>query len=142
MPSHAAPRRTKQRTSSDDVIGSAHGPMSALEILTTAKRTLAGLGLATVYRTIKSMCEAGVLVEVDVPGEAPRFERAGKSHHHHFLCRKCGRLFEVDGCPGDLTSLTPKGFTLESHELTLLGLCGMCNLQTATFVTPRKKTHA
>lgn len=100
--------------------------MSPGEILKSAKRKSQGLGLATVYRAIKSMVEAGEIVEVPVVGEPPRYEPAGRSHHHHFLCRCCGKLFEVPGCPGDLHALVPKGFVLETHDLTLIGRCEAC----------------
>ena len=116
--------------------------MSAQEILRAAKKSSAGLGLATVYRNIRAMCESGEVAEVGVPGEAPRYERAGKSHHHHFLCRRCGRLFEVEGCPGNLSALAPRGFTLESHDLTLLGLCDVCGVSKKPLVpSPGGRSH-
>ena len=42
------------------------------------------LGIATVYRNIRSLTEEGELSEVKLPGENPRFELAGHQHHHHF----------------------------------------------------------
>ena len=47
-------------------------------------------------------------------------------HHHHFHCRICDRFYDVEGCPGGLSSMLPEGFELESHELTLLGRCAAC----------------
>ena len=44
----------------------------------------------------------------------------------HFECRKCARVFEVHGCPGNLKPLVPDGFTLEDHEVILYGLCAEC----------------
>jgi Fur family ferric uptake transcriptional regulator len=61
-----------------------------------------------------------------LPGESPRYEEAGKAHHHHFHCRKCDRVFEVDGCDAIFRRITPQGFRLESHDLTLSGLCADC----------------
>ncbi|MEL7073813.1 MAG: hypothetical protein AAGK34_07270, partial [Planctomycetota bacterium] len=49
------------------------------------------------------------------------------SHHHHFHCTVCDRMFDVDGCVGKLASLLPRGFTLEDHELTLRGRCKSCS---------------
>jgi Fur family ferric uptake transcriptional regulator len=119
-------RRTKQRDAVLAALTSAPGPLNAQEILRAASKDSAGLGLATVYRHVKALCEGGSLIEVHVPGEAPRYEPAGREHHHHFLCTRCSRLFEVEGCPGNLGHLTPKGFTLERHEITLIGLCDTC----------------
>jgi Fur family ferric uptake transcriptional regulator len=122
----SANRRTPQRDAIRDVIAAAAGPLSAPEILRLAKRRSSGLGQATVYRNVRAMVDAGELVEVDVPGEPPRHEPAGRIHHHHFLCRACQKLFDVQGCPGNLATLTPSGFVLERHELTLVGLCAGC----------------
>jgi Fur family ferric uptake transcriptional regulator len=122
----AAKRNTRQRDAMLAAIEAAHGPLNAQEILKAAARRSVGLGLATVYRHVKALCAAGSLAEVHVPGEPPRYEPAGRAHHHHFLCTRCARLFEVDGCPGDLSHLTPPGFTLERHDITLIGLCDLC----------------
>lgn len=119
-------RRTRQRDAIKNAISAAHGPLSAQEILAAAGKQVAGLGLATVYRTVKALADAGEIETVEVPGEPPRFEVAGRDHHHHFLCRVCEKLFEVHGCPGELGALTPRGFRLESHELLLRGVCKAC----------------
>lgn len=100
--------------------------MSPLEILDEAQSAAPGLGLATVYRTVRSLSERGDIVPVEIPGEPPRYEVAGKRHHHHFRCRACGRVFEVMGCPGRLDRLVPDGFQMESHELVIFGVCEEC----------------
>jgi Fur family ferric uptake transcriptional regulator len=83
--------------------------------------------MATVYRSVKSLVESGEVVAVELPGEPARYEAAGKHHHHHFHCRTCKKVYEVEGCPGELDALVPKGFELESHELVLYGRCLACN---------------
>ena len=85
-----------------------------------------GLGIATVYRTLKSGVEGGWLQPVDLPGEPPRYEPTGKQHHHHFHCRSCDRVYEIEGCPDGLRNLTPPGFALEAHEIVLYGRCADC----------------
>lgn len=119
-------RRTRQRDAIKRAIERAGHPLSPREILDAAKRAAPALGMATVYRTLKSLLDSGVVAAVDLPGEAPRYEIAGKAHHHHFRCRECERVFEVEGCPADLSGLTPRGFVLLGHELTLFGLCKAC----------------
>ena len=57
-----------------------------------------------------------------------RYERAGKEHHHHFNCNRCGRTFEMDGCPGGLERMVPGGFKMETHEVFIYGLCEECNV--------------
>lgn len=119
-------RETKQRQAIRRVLDGADRPLSPAEVLTVAQAEVPGLGLATVYRTINALVEEGWLVPVEVPGRPPHYERAGKEHHHHFHCRGCGKVFELQGCPGNLKSLAPSGFRVEGHELTLYGVCPGC----------------
>lgn len=119
-------RNTKQRDAIREVFERIARPLGPNEVLEAGRSQVAGLGIATVYRTINSLVESGWLVPVELPGEPPRYERAGAAHHHHFRCRACTRVFEIPGCPGDLSELTPAGFTLEAHEVVLYGLCARC----------------
>jgi Fur family transcriptional regulator, ferric uptake regulator len=119
-------RRTKQRDAIRSAIERAGVPVSPKEILSHATSRASGLGLATVYRTIKLMVEAGEVLVVEIPGESPRYELAGKGHHHHFVCKTCKKVYELDGCCGHFAELAPRGFVLEDHELTLFGICLTC----------------
>ena len=96
-------------------------------MLPAAQSYAPGLGIATVYRNLKALVEEGWLESVSLPGESPRYEIAGKRHHHHFRCRTCERVFEINGCYTNLLQLTPRGFRLEGHEVVLYGLCGACD---------------
>ena len=119
-------RDTRQRRAIRKVIEHGDRPMSTQEVLDAAQDAVPSLGMATVYRTIKSLVAEGLVKPVDLPGEAPRYEPAGKHHHHHFHCRACNKVFEIEGCPKDIQHLTPRGFQLEAHELTLYGACSAC----------------
>lgn len=119
-------RDTRQRRAIREAIARADRPLTPAEIHAGARSEVRGLGLATVYRTLRILADEGVIAEVQVPGEAPRYEMADKAHHHHFYCRRCERVFEVEGCPGDLAGLTPAGFALDGHELLLFGTCADC----------------
>lgn len=119
-------RSTKQRSAISQAFASYDRPLSPEEVLGHAKRLVPHLGIATVYRAINALLAEGWLVPVTLPGEATRYEVSGKRHHHHFRCRDCEQVFEIDGCPGNFTSLVPQGFTLEEHHLVLFGLCHIC----------------
>jgi Fur family transcriptional regulator, ferric uptake regulator len=119
-------RATRQRTAIYAAIASAERPVSPQEILETARSTVQGLGLATVYRTLKALQQDGEIHPVTLPGDSARYESAGQSHHHHFQCTACTRVFDVHRCPGDMRHLAPEGFTVESHDLTLYGRCADC----------------
>lgn len=109
-----------------DVLIQAGRPLSPQEILEETQNTIPGLGLATVYRNIKAMVESRWLRVVELPGAPDRYELADIGHHHHFHCRRCDRVFDVEGCPGNLHAMTPEGFQLESHEIVLYGCCAAC----------------
>jgi len=119
-------RSTRQRTAMRAVIEAAARPLSPQEICAMAQPEAPGLGMATVYRNLKLMVEAGDIEPVVLPGEGARYESTHHGHHHHFQCNECKRVFDVHECPGDLDRLAPKGFTVERHELTLYGRCDEC----------------
>jgi|SRR6185369_2920784 len=119
-------RDTQQKRAIRSAIETAGRPMSPREVLDEALPLSPGLGIATVYRTLKSGVDGGWLTQVELPGEPPRYEATGKQHHHHFHCRSCDRVYEIEGCPDGLRAMTPPGFSLEAHEVVLYGLCATC----------------
>lgn len=119
-------RNTQQRAAIRQAFESADRPLSPAEALEVAQATVPGIGIATIYRNVKALVAEQWLSEVQLPGSPSRYEVAGKHHHHHFRCRLCDRVFDVDACPPDLRSLTPPGFRLEGHDITLFGCCAGC----------------
>ena len=122
----AMERSTRQRTAIRAVIDAAGRPLSPQEVLEAAQGEVPALSLATVYRNLKGLIDAGEISAVSLPGDSPRYESALHDHHHHFQCTACMRVFDVHDCPGDLAGLAPAGFTVERHELTLYGRCNEC----------------
>jgi Fur family ferric uptake transcriptional regulator len=119
-------RDTAQRRAIRRALVEAGRPLGALEVLENSKRHAPRLGIATVYRTLKSLGAEGEVTAVELPGEPPRYEAAGKGHHHHFLCDRCGKVYELGGCLGGLKDLLPRGFKMTTHELLLHGRCAAC----------------
>ncbi|MFT5239620.1 MAG: Fur family ferric uptake transcriptional regulator [Kiritimatiellia bacterium] len=119
-------RKTKQRDAIWNAILHAARPLSPQEVHEIASADIAQLGIATVYRTIKAFLEKGQLAQVDLPGQPPRYEKAGLKHHHHFHCRQCDRVYEMEGCAGNISALAPDDFVVEGHALSLFGLCAAC----------------
>ena len=120
-------RKTNQKTAIKRVFEEDDRPLSPQEVLDAAREYVPGLGIATVYRSLKSFQEEGLITSVAIPDGPPRYELAGKGHHHHFHCRQCGRVFEIHACAGDMKNLTPTGFKLLDHEIVLYGFCEDCN---------------
>lgn len=119
-------RKTSQRQAIRDVFDAAGRPLSPGEAHAAARRTVPRLGMATVYRCLKELQEEAWLIPVELPGEPARYERSGKGHHHHFRCRRCERVYEVDGCAFIVPPELPAGFRVEGHEVILFGLCARC----------------
>lgn len=119
-------RRTDQKAAIRTVIDEAERPLTAQEICDAAQRDVPGLGIATVYRNVKTLVERESICAVDLPGEPTRYERADLAHHHHFQCDDCGRVFDVHGCPGGVKAIVPEGFELRAHEIVMYGRCDAC----------------
>lgn len=119
-------RSTRQREAIRAALSATARPLSPQELLDAAQAHAPGLGLATVYRNLKALQDAGEIVAVPLPGQVARYELAGHGHHHHFHCTACDRVYEVHACPGDMKRLAPRGFEVQAHELTLIGLCRDC----------------
>ena len=120
-------RSTRQRKAIEDALSHADRPMTPEELLELAQIAVPKLGIATVYRAIKEMRDAGDVVAVEVPGHPTCYEGADRGHHHHFHCRGCQRVFEVEGCVHGVNSIAPAGFSVEDHEIVLRGLCAACS---------------
>ena len=117
-------RKTQQRSAIRGALQVAGRPLSPQEILEAAQSEVPRLGIATVYRNVRALLEEGWLQVVDLPGAPSRYEMADKDHHFH--CRSCDSVYDIEDCPGSLKELTPRGFRLESHEIILYGLCSGC----------------
>ncbi len=120
-------RNTRQREAIRRAICQAGRPLNPREVHELARSSLKELGIATVYRELRRLLAEGWLVPVELPGETARYERSGKAHHHHFRCRKCRRIFELEGCALKPRRLVPDGFVVEDHEVVFHGLCPKCN---------------
>ena len=120
-------RLTNQRSAIVRVIHDAPGPLRPLEILGLASPIVPTLGIATVYRQLRRLQDAGEVRAVDLGVNDVRYEPTDRGHHHHFLCRECEEAFDIHGCPGGMAELAPPGFEVEEHEITLYGRCGECS---------------
>ncbi len=119
-------RETQQKNAIRRALLSAGRPLSVSEVFESAQVEAAGLGMATVYRNLKALQSEGLIIQVDLPGQPSRWEPVPEAHHHHFLCRTCDRLFEIEGCLKGLKHLLPQGYTLEEHDILLRGQCDSC----------------
>ncbi|HEX6487119.1 MAG TPA: transcriptional repressor [Nocardioidaceae bacterium] len=122
-------RPTRQRRAVAAALQSSEEFRSAQEIHDHLRRSGDNVGLSTVYRTLQALADNG---DVDVlrteDGEA-LYRRCSTSHHHHLVCRGCGRTVEVEGPTVERWSTSvakEHGFTDVSHTLEIFGTCPSC----------------
>jgi Fur family ferric uptake transcriptional regulator len=127
-PSVAA-RATRQRRAVSDALAELDDFHSAQQIHDILVRRGDRVGLSTVYRTLQSMADAE---EVDVlrsdEGEA-LYRRCSSGHHHHLVCRTCGRTVEVEGPTVERWAdriAAEHDFADVSHTLEIFGVCADC----------------
>lgn len=103
--------------------GTANGHLSAEEVFLQARAQLPELSRATVYNALGELAEVGLLGVVEGPG--PRQFDANVAPHHHFRCRECNGLRDID--PGSIElTLHEHGFEVERAHVLLEGLCPKC----------------
>ncbi len=104
--------------------------LTASEIYARLKRARARMALSTVYRTLERLRKRGDVAErVDDAGEVSYMLCAPQRHHHHAICRKCGRVEDVDCTAIDRFSQALKashGFVLDDHAMEFFGRCKQC----------------
>ena len=102
---------------------------SAQEIHAALRAGGASVGLATVYRALQSLVDSGRadVLRTDAGGSV--YRECGTSHHHHLVCRACGRTVEVQGPAVERWAdqmAEEHGFADVSHTVELFGTCGDC----------------
>ncbi len=122
-------RSTRQRRAVESVLDSCSDFRTAQELHEALQRAGDPVGLATVYRTLTSLAEAGEVDVVKTDGGEAVYRRCSDSHHHHLVCRRCGRTEEIRGPAVEQwasTMATEHGYAEVRHTVELFGLCPEC----------------
>jgi Fur family ferric uptake transcriptional regulator len=93
------------------------------------RRRNRSVGLATVYRALSAMTEAGVVDELPHGATETCYRLCGTEHHHHLVCDGCHRVVELPGCPARgwiERGAREAGFEVTGHRLEARGLCPDC----------------
>ncbi|MGA8257712.1 MAG: Fur family transcriptional regulator [Nocardioides sp.] len=125
----AALRPTRQRTAVIDAVSSVDGFNSAQEIHALLVDRGESVGLATVYRTLQRLADAGDVDLLRTEGGEVTYRRCSATHHHHLVCRSCGATVEVEGPTVERWTRSvaeQHGFTDVSHTLEVFGTCAAC----------------
>ena len=109
--------------------------MTAEDIYELVKEDYPDIGLATIYRTVQLLREMQLVDRINLDDECLRYEISDlfdgetKHHHHHLICKTCGKVvpFEED-LLDELERLVEQetGFKVSDHELKFYGQCEEC----------------
>jgi Fur family ferric uptake transcriptional regulator len=125
----ATGRATPQRAAIEALLAQTEDFTSAQDIHARLKQGGSRVGLSTVYRTLQGLAESG---EVDVlrpTGGEALYRRCSTGHHHHLVCRECGRTLEVEGPAVEAwaaRTAATHGFVDVTHHLEVFGTCPDC----------------
>ena len=123
-------KNTPQRRLIVDVFFTSGKHLSTEELYDRVRAVDDGVGQATVYRTLKLLCEADLAREMHFGDGTARYEPiTDDSHHDHLICTACGRNQEFVN--EDIERLQEElaaryGFVLTSHRMYLYGVCDQC----------------
>jgi Fur family ferric uptake transcriptional regulator len=123
-------RSTRQRAAVAAALAEVDEFRSAQELHDMLRHRGESVGLTTVYRTLQSLADAG---DVDVlrttEGEAVYRRCSTGEHHHHLVCRLCGKAVEVDGPAVERWAesvASEHGFVDVAHTVEVFGTCAEC----------------
>jgi Fur family transcriptional regulator, ferric uptake regulator len=104
--------------------------LTAAEIHHALEAAQARVSISTVYRTLEHLLVKGeVTVRVDDAGESAYMLCEPTHHHHHAICRVCGRVQDVNCDAIDSFSESLRaihGFELDGHKMEFQGKCRDC----------------
>jgi Fur family ferric uptake transcriptional regulator len=122
-------RRTRQRTAVTEILAHLEEFRTAQQIHDVLRRQGDSVGLTTVYRTLQAMVDSGELDALRTNEGETAYRRCSNGHHHHLVCRVCGRTVEVSGPAVERWASAvaeEHGFRQVSHDLEIFGTCSSC----------------
>ncbi len=105
-----------------------HGPFSPEELFASMGSGICDL--VTVYRCLSRFEECGLVRRCSFGDGKMRFELHSEQHHHHLVCRGCGKVRALDACVLEEmeTALQNSGYRNISHSLEFFGTCENCSV--------------
>jgi Fe2+/Zn2+ uptake regulation proteins len=123
-------RFTAQRLAILNVIaGEENRHLSATEIYEAVREEHPGIGIATVYKTLRMLEREGLLSKIELLDKTAHYEINDGAIHCHLICSGCGKIIEIRE-NGIKTALELLGkdnrFTVQQGSVNLYGLCADC----------------
>jgi Fur family ferric uptake transcriptional regulator len=125
-----SPRNTRQRRAVGAILDDLDAFASAQEIHDILAQRGEKVGLSTVYRNLQALVDATEVDSLRGDDGEVRYRRCSAGHHHHLVCRSCGRTVEVEGPTVERWAdrvAGEHGFTDIAHTLEIFGTCEECS---------------
>ncbi|MBD3233437.1 MAG: transcriptional repressor [candidate division Zixibacteria bacterium] len=118
-------RMTKQRAIVLEELAKSKDHPRADEIYHLVRQRLPKISFGTVYRNLKTLKDLGLIQELNYGKKFSRFD-ANLEPHHHFVCLRCGKVYDVNPQPADKMCQKVAeniGFEVASFRLEFYGYC-------------------
>jgi Fur family ferric uptake transcriptional regulator len=122
-------RTTRQGEAVQAALASSGGFRSAQDVYAELRHRGESVGLTTVYRHLSALAGSGALDVLHTPEGETLYRQCGTGHHHHLVCRCCGRTVEVEGREIERWTqrvAAEQGFTEVDHTVEIFGTCADC----------------
>ena len=123
-------RPTRQQAAVAELLSRSDDFLSAQTLHAQLRDSGDPIGLATVYRALQAMAEAGTVDVLRTDDGEAVYRCCSTHHHHHLVCRACGRTVEVEGPAVERWTervAGEHGFTDVTHTLEIYGTCSECS---------------
>jgi Fur family ferric uptake transcriptional regulator len=127
-----ARRTTRQRSALLALLDELDGFRSAQDLHALLRERGDAVGLATVYRALQTMVDDGQLDVLRAADGEAAYRLCSSAHHHHLVCRSCGKTVEVADPPVERWAArvaAEHGFTEVQHQVEVFGLCSSCSAE-------------
>jgi Fe2+ or Zn2+ uptake regulation protein len=122
-------RLTPQREVLLRALSETMGHPTADDMVQRVRKVLPTVSHATVYRNLQELVREGLIGTLEVAGTAVQFE-INPDDHHHFVCRKCGHVWDVYLSGLDVRinrrRTAVDGFQVDRRDVQLHGVCADC----------------
>ena len=122
-------RNTPQKNAVRHALGGSKGFVSAQELHAELLRHGNTIGLATVYRNLADLADAGEADLLTSKDGEVLYRACTTAHHHHLICQQCGLTVEIEAKKVEAWAdevASEHGFTNPSHTVDIFGLCPKC----------------
>ncbi|WP_104524750.1 Fur family transcriptional regulator [Blastococcus atacamensis] len=129
QPEGGVRRQSRQRSAVLTLLDELDGFRSAQDLHALLRDRGDSVGLATVYRALQALVDDGQLDVLRSPDGEAAYRRCSPSHHHHLVCRTCGRTVEVADPPVERWAAriaAEHGFVDVQHDVEVFGTCAAC----------------